>query len=50
MLEGLVLKNDAECISQRLKRTSGPRVMIISSFQETLNSLVQDFCMGVRFM
>ena len=29
MLELLVLKNDAECTSQRLKWTSGARVMII---------------------
>ena len=28
MLELLVLKNAAECTSQRLKRTSGARVMI----------------------
>ena len=27
MLERLVLKNGAECTSQRLKRTSGARVM-----------------------
>ena len=27
MLERLVLKNAAECTSQRLKRTSGARVM-----------------------
>ena len=27
MLERLVLKNVADCISQRLKRTSGARVM-----------------------
>ena len=27
MLEQLVLKNGADCISQRLKRTSGARVM-----------------------
>ena len=30
VLELLVLKNAAECTSQRLKRTSGARVMIIS--------------------
>ena len=29
MLERLVLKNAAECTSQRLKRTSGARVMIV---------------------
>ena len=29
VLERLVLKNDAECTSQRLKCTSGARVMII---------------------
>ena len=30
MLERLVLKNDADCTSQRLKRTSGARVMTFS--------------------
>ena len=30
MLDVLVLKNAAECTSQRLKRTSGARVMIPS--------------------
>ena len=30
MLDVLVLKNAAECTSQRLKRTSGARVMILS--------------------
>ena len=29
MLERLVLKNAADCISQRVKRTSGARVMIL---------------------
>ena len=28
VLDVLVLKNDAECTSQRLKRTSGARVLI----------------------
>ena len=30
MLERLVLKNAADCTSQRVKRTSGARVMIVS--------------------
>ena len=32
MLDGLVLKNAAECTSQRLKRTSGARVMFFLIF------------------
>ena len=34
MLDVLVLKNAAECTSQRLKRTSGARVMNHSSLSE----------------
>ena len=44
MLEVLVLKNAVECTSQRLKRTSGARVMIFQSslifFSVPLYSLV----------
>ena len=36
VLELLVLKNDAECTSQRLKWTSGARVMTIFGFKNKL--------------
>ena len=42
VLELLVLKNDAECSSQRLKWTSGARVMTIFG----LNKLFHDFRAG----
>ena len=38
VLELLVLKNDAECISQRLKRTSGARVLIFCSWLLVISS------------
>ena len=36
MLDVLVLKNAAECTSQRLKRTSGARVMNLSLSEYSL--------------
>ena len=40
VLEHLVLKNDAECSSQRLKWTSAARVMIIFSVGRSLDRSV----------
>ena len=38
VLDVLVLKNDAECTSQRLKRTSGARVLIFCSWLLVISS------------
>ena len=50
MLERLVLKNAAECTSQRLKRTSGARVMKqFESFAFGKNlDLIKSRILGVR--
>ena len=40
MLERFGLKNDADCTSQRLKRTSGARVMIVSCLALIGNCIV----------
>ena len=45
MLDVLVLKNAAECTSQRLKRTSGARVMILS-LSESFSVVFLNFAWG----
>ena len=42
MLERLVLKNAVECTSQRLKRTSGARVLTVFGSQKIAASLFVD--------
>ena len=49
MLERIVLKNAADWTSQRLKRTSGAQVMIISSFPKNLD-FIKSIFLGVRLL
>ena len=49
MLELLVLKKYAECTSRRVKRTSGARVMIISSFPKNIE-LISSIFLDVRLL
>ena len=49
MLERLVLKNAVDCTSQRVKRTSRARVMIVSCLALIGNCIVL-YCIALYFI